>query len=90
LDDKKKKNLNDAKNIREIELEMRRMSAPKDFRMKKYPIAIDVVDRTYGIVCGCGSSEFDEDKKFEKLTCSECGQLLAIRTAEIGWLASDL
>jgi len=90
LDDKKKKDLNDVKRIREAELEMKRMLAPKDFSMQKHPIAIDVVDRTYGIICECGSIEFDEDEKFEKLTCSGCNKLLAIRAAEIGWLTSDL
>jgi len=90
LDDKKKKDLNEAKRKREFELEMKRSFFPKDFRLDKHPIAIDVVDRTYGIVCSCGSVDFKEDKKFEKLLCSNCEKLLAVRTTEIGWVTTDL
>jgi hypothetical protein len=90
-DKKKKKNeLNTIKSQRDIELAMRRQMAPENFRLKKHPIAIDVVDRTYGIVCSCGSTEFSEDEKFEKLFCSQCQQILAVRAAEIGWITKDL
>jgi hypothetical protein len=86
----KKDELNAIKQQREVELEMRRRMAPQNFRLEKHPIAIDVVDRTYGIMCECGSVEFDEDENFEKLLCSRCQRVLAIRAAEVGWVTTDL
>lgn len=88
--DKKNEDLNDAIQRRNLELAMRRELFPDNYRLKKNPIAIDVVDRTYGIVCSCGSTEFSEDENFERLFCSNCEQILAIRVAEVGWVTTEL
>lgn len=69
-----------------IEKMMRRSMYPDGFRLEKGPILIDVVDRTYGIYCECGSRYFSEDHKTSKLFCSDCGKVLAIRAIEDGWI----
>jgi hypothetical protein len=72
-----------------LEREMKRRQFPEGFRLKRSPIGIDVVDRTYGIVCECGSKEFSEDNVFGKLFCSECNKQLAIRAEETGWVDEE-
>jgi len=69
--------------------EMKRRQFPEDFRLEATPIAIDVVDRTYGIICECGSKEFSEDDVFGKLFCSECNKQLAVRAVETGWVVEE-
>jgi len=80
--------VNEAIKKRDIEAAIKRSMFPQNYHLKRHPIAIDVVDRTYGIVCSCGSTEFSEDEKFEKLLCSACDQILAVRTTEIGWITT--
>ena len=69
--------------------EMKRSQFPEGFRLESGPIGIDVVDRTYGIICECGSTKFSEDGVFRKLFCSECDKLLAIRAEETGWVDEE-
>lgn len=69
--------------------EIKKNQFPEGFRLKRSSIGIDVVDRTYGIVCGCGSKEFSEDSVFRKLFCSECDKQLAIRAMETGWVDEE-
>lgn len=76
-------------NKKDIEDAMKRQFAPEGFRLEEGPIGIDVVDRTYGILCECGSISFSEDEEFEKLYCSDCKKTLAIRSIEVGWVDDD-
>lgn len=76
-------------NKKEIEDAMKRQFAPEGFRLEEGPIGIDVVDRTYGIRCECGSISFSEDEEFEKLYCSSCEKILAVRSIEVGWVDDD-
>ncbi len=66
--------------------EMKRARLPEGYRLEAHSIIIEVADREYGIVCGCGSKEFSEDGVFGKLFCSICSKLLAIRSIEVGWI----
>ncbi len=76
-------------NKKEIEDAMKREMFPEGFRLEKGPIGIDVVDRTYGIRCECGSISFSEDELLENLYCSSCEKTLAVRSIEVGWLDED-
>jgi hypothetical protein len=71
---------------KEIEKMVKRSMVPSGFRLKKHPILIDVVDRTYGIYCECGCRDFSEDDEACKLCCSACEKVLAIRAIEDGWV----
>lgn len=86
MSNKKDPKINDTIKLREMELEMKRIIAPPGFSLDTGPIAIDVVDRTYGIQCECGCTNFSEDEEFSKLFCSECKKPIAIRVVEIGWV----
>ncbi len=76
-------------NKKEIEDAMKRQFVPEGFRLEEGPIGIDVVDRTYGIRCECGSISFSEDEEFEKIYCSSCEKELAVRSIEVGWVDND-
>ncbi len=76
-------------NKKEIEDAMKRQMFPEGFRLEKGPIGVDVVDRTYGVSCECGSISFSEDKEFEKIYCSSCDKMLAVRAIETGWVDED-
>lgn len=65
---------------------MRKSMYPEGFTLKNGPILIDVVDRTYGVYCECGSRYFSEDEEMSKLYCFACGKLLALRAIEDGWV----
>lgn len=75
--------MTDKKNINKM---IRRSFYPDGFKLKNSPIGIDVVDRTYGIYCECGSKNFSEDNETSKIYCSECKKLLAVRAIEDGWV----
>ena len=66
--------------------EMKRRQMPENFRLEASPIGIDIGDRTYGILCECGSKNFSEDNVFGRIFCSECEKQLAIRSVEVGWV----
>jgi len=76
-------------NKKEIEDALKRQMSPEGFRLEEGPIGIDVVDRTYGIRCECGSISFSEDEEFEKIYCSKCGKMIAVRSIEVGWVDED-
>ncbi len=76
-------------NKKEIEDAIKRQISPEGFRLEFGPIGIDVVDRTYGISCECESTSFSEDKEFEKIYCSNCDKILAVRAIETGWVDED-
>jgi hypothetical protein len=71
---------------KEIDKMMRRSMYPEGFTLKNGPILIDVVDRTYGVYCECGSRYFSEDTETSTLFCSECSKILAVRAIEDGWI----
>ena len=50
-----------------------------DFRLTDGEIGIDVVDRTYGVLCDCGSKTFTEDTELSAIRCAKCNRLLAVR-----------
>lgn len=72
-----------------FEREMKRSQLPEGFRLERGPIGIDIADRTYGIICECGSKKFSEDGVFGKLFCSECKKQLAVRAVETGWIDEE-
>jgi hypothetical protein len=61
LSKKKDSDINEAIKSREIERMIQRQMAPPNFRLDKGNVGIDVVDRTYGLRCECGSVDFSED-----------------------------
>ena len=69
--------------------EMKKRRLPEGYRLEANPIIIDVADREYGIVCGCGGKEFSEDGMFGKLFCSACSKQIAIRSVEVGWIDEE-
>lgn len=69
--------------------EMKKRRLPEEYRLESSSIIIEVADRTYGVVCGCGNKEFSEDDVFGKLFCSECSKQLAVRSVEIGWIDEE-
>jgi len=71
---------------KEIEKMVKRSIAPSGFKLVKGPILIDVIDRTYGVYCGCGGREFSEDQETSKIYCSECEKVLAVRAIVDGWV----
>lgn len=83
---KKDPDINEAIKSREIERMMKRQMAPKGFRLNEGAIALDVVDRTYGLRCDCGSINFSEDENLSEIFCCECKKIIAVRAIEIGWL----
>ena len=77
-------------NKKALEDEIKRSMFPEGFRLEAGAIGIDVVDRTYGVICECGSKEFTEDEEFVKIFCSDCGKTLAIRAAvQVGWVNEE-
>ncbi len=69
--------------------EMKKRQVPGGFRLEVGTIGIDIGDRTYGILCVCGSKEFSEDSVFGKIFCSGCKKQLAIRSIEVGWVDEE-
>lgn len=83
---KKNPDINEAIKSREIERMIKREMAPPGFRLDKGAIALDVVDRTYGLQCGCGCIDFSEDEDLSEIFCSGCKKTIAVRAIEIGWV----